>query len=351
MSYTILIILGGITSFFLSFLAGKFIIPMLKKLKVRQTILEIGPSWHKTKEGTPTMGGIIFIVPIIISCFVFIMAYYKFLIKDIFFSGWSFDRNYFNFSFFSIISGLLMAVSYGLIGFFDDYIKITKKQNLGLTPKQKLALQFFVAFFYLFLKSFIQIISGFHKITVIKVPFFNEIDLGIFYWIVSAIFIVGTVNAVNLTDGVDGLDISVTFFVSCFLLAIALIFNYQILGILISAALGAYFGFFIYNAYPAKIFMGDTGSLFLGGLLCSIAFTMNVPFFLIIIGAIYYIEMFSVILQVAYFKITKGKRLFKMTPIHHHFELLKFSEKKICVTFSAFTILCGAVAILLLFYT
>lgn len=347
----ILTTLGVIISFIVTFILGKVAIPILKKFKAKQTILEIGPSWHKSKEGTPTMGGVIFIVAILICCAIFFPIYYKFLIKDLFFSGWSFDKNYFNYSLFSTIYGLLMALSFGFIGFFDDYIKITKKQNLGLTPKQKLALQFLAAFLYLFVKSFTQIICGFNKITTIKFPFFNEIDLGIFYWILSAIFIVGTVNAVNLTDGIDGLNISVTFFASCFLLAMAFILNYQILGILVAILSGSCLGFLLFNIHPAKVFMGDTGSLFLGGLLCSIAFAMDVPLFLIIIGSVYYIEMFSVILQVSYFKATKGKRLFKMTPIHHHFELLKFSENKICLLGSIVTIVCGIAATLLLLYT
>lgn len=336
---------ASVVSFIITLLLSKIIVPILKKFKIKQTILECGPCWHKSKQGTPTMGGVIFITSMVLTLILFVPIYYYFYINNIEFKSFNFNLRNFNLSFFEMLYGLLMAISFGLIGFWDDYIKVTKRQNLGLTAKQKLALQFFVAFMYLFLKSFTELRGGQSKITSTYFPFLKEIDLGIFYFIICAIFIVGTVNAVNLTDGLDGLNISVTLVVSIFLLLFSFILNSEILKILISALIGACIGFFIWNKHPAKVFMGDTGSLFLGGILCAIAFSMNIPVILIIIGAIYYIEMFSVILQVAYFKLTNGKRLFKMAPIHHHFELLKWSEAKICTAFCTFTVLCGILAL------
>ena len=347
----ILVAFGILTSFVLSFLFGKTIIPVLKRFKIKQTILDYGPSWHKSKQGTPTMGGIIFILSIVLSCLIFIPIYHNFYMSDLASNGWVLDQNSWKLNLFTLTYGILAAISFGLIGFWDDYIKITKKQNLGLTPRQKLVLQFLVSFLFLFIRSFTQILYGYKSITTIKVPFFHQIDLGAFYWILGAIFIVGTVNAVNLTDGIDGLNTSVTFFSSLSLMALAFITNNQLVEILLSTLLGACAGFFVYNAHPAKVFMGDTGSLFLGGILCAVSFLIEAPFFLIIIGSIYYIEMFSVILQVLYFKVTKGKRLFKMTPIHHHFELLEFTEKKICTIFSIATCISGLLAVLLFLYT
>lgn len=346
---TILIFFSFLFSLITTLFLGKIIVPVLKKFKIKQTILEIGPSWHRGKQGTPTMGGVIFIFGIILTVLIFIPIYCFLYKNEADINHFVFDFSYLKLNIFKILCGILMALSFGAIGFWDDYIKVTKKQNLGLTAKQKLALQFFVAFMYLFFKSFIEFCYGQSKLTKINLPFLNEIDLGIFYFIICAIFIVGTVNAVNLTDGIDGLNISVSFVVSTFLLLFSFLLNFGILEILISTFAGACVGFFIWNRNPAKIFMGDTGSLFLGGIICSIVFAMDMPVILIIIGAIYYIEMFSVILQVIYFKMTKGKRLFKMAPIHHHFELLKWSETKICTVFCVFTAICGTLAIILNF--
>ena len=344
----ILLFFSFLVSLIFTLFLGKIIVPVLRKFKIKQTIREVGPSWHRTKQGTPTMGGVIFIIGIILTVLIFVPIYCLLYKNEANIDHFIVDLYNLKLNILKILCGILMAISFGAIGFWDDYIKVTKRQNLGLTAKQKLALQFFVAFMYLFFKSFIEFCYGQSKITVVNSLILGEIDLGVFYFIICAVFIVGTVNAVNLTDGIDGLNISVTFVDSTFLLLFSfMLCHLEIISILVSALAGACVGFFVWNRNPAKVFMGDTGSLFLGGLLCAIVFTINMPILLIVIGATYYIEMFSVILQVLYFKITKGKRLFKMAPIHHHFELLKWSEKKICTVFSLFTFVCGMLPVTL----
>ena len=222
--------------------------------------------------------------------------------------------------------------------------KAVKKRNLGLTATQKLLLQFLVAGVYVAVLAF----AGCGTQTII--PFIGEIDLGFFYYIISAVVIVGIVNAVNLTDGVDGLNGSVTFFACVTFMMIASMMRYLGVTAFSAASAGACLGFLVWNFHPAKVFMGDTGSLFLGGLVCGIAFATKMPILLLPIGIIYLAEMFSVILQVSYFKITHGKRIFKMSPIHHHFEMCGWSEVKIVAVFSAVTAFMGAVAFALVFF-
>lgn len=327
---------AAIVSFIIAAVVGKFLIPYLHKLNFGQTILEDGPSWHKSKQGTPVMGGIMFIVAIsfvtIVSTVVYILTGSEFI--DTYRANLSGEVVY-------IFAGLGLALTNGLIGFIDDYTKVVKKRNLGLTAKQKLVLQFAVAAAYLAVLAF----AGCDTKTLI--PFIGYIDLGFFYYIISAIVIVGIVNAVNLTDGVDGLDGSITFFVAVAFMLIAS--SLYALGVtaLSAAVAGGCLGFLIWNFHPAKVFMGDTGSLFLGGVVCAMAFAVDMPILLLPLGIVYLCEMFSVILQVMYFKLTHGKRLFKMSPIHHHFEMSGWSEVKIVVVFSAVTAIFGALSFIL----
>jgi phospho-N-acetylmuramoyl-pentapeptide-transferase len=238
-------------------------------------------------------------------------------------------------------SALLLSLSYGFIGFIDDYVKIRQKRNQGLTTMQKLVLQILVAIVFLYTLSIMGRLS-----TIVTVPFWLSFDLGVLYYPFAAVLIVGFVNAVNLTDGVDGLASSVTLIAASSFLVIFGIHSIAE-GSLLSAALaGGCLGFLVWNIPPAKIFMGDTGSMFLGGLVVSLAFLCGHPMLIFFIGIVYLLEAASVIMQVLYFKLTKGKRIFKMTPIHHHFEMSGYSESSIVLLFTAVTIIGGIVAVL-----
>jgi len=228
-----------------------------------------------------------------------------------------------------------MAVGFGAIGFFDDYIKVVKKRNLGLNVKQKFVLQFVVAGAYLYSLY----LAGGSTSTLI--PFAGSVNFGVWYWVLSILGIVWMVNAVNFTDGIDGLNASVTFFVGLFFLIISGILKVNGMSILSAALVGSCLGFLIWNFNPAKVFMGDTGSLFLGGMVCALGFGLNMPIIILPLGIVYMCEILSVVLQVGYFKATHGKRLFKMSPIHHHFEMCGWSEVKICCVFSGITVLFG----------
>lgn len=303
----------------ITYLSGLRLIPFLHKLKFGQHILEIGPNWHKKKQGTPTMGGITFILGIIIAVAVFGMPYYR--------SG---D--------FRPIMVLLPALVFGGAGMIDDMTKFKKKQNEGLTPLQKLALQTAAAVLYLSLLRFMGYDNG-----SVYIPFVNiSIDMNWYiYAVIAAIFIVFMDNAANLTDGVDGLCAGVTVPVALFFTAAALYTaNGKYLSVAVPAAAlaGGMAAFLIFNYNPAKVFMGDTGSLFIGGMVCALAFALGIPTALIIAGAIYILEAVSVILQVAYFKLSKGKRIFRMAPIHHHFEMGGWNEKQIFRVFTTITL-------------
>jgi phospho-N-acetylmuramoyl-pentapeptide-transferase len=331
---------ASLLAFLFTWMPGKMIIKYLTNLKYSQTILELGPSWHKEKQGTPTMGGVMFIGGILMSGILYITTFY-FLMRNAFSSE----------QFFLIIIrfsiGLIMAFSYGVIGFVDDYIKVVKKRNLGLTGKQKLFLQFLIAFLYLLFMHLAKQTCSKQSLTIFDIPFLGVRDFGVFYWIISSIMLVGIVNAVNLTDGIDGLNASVTFFSSLFLMVISSIFCATGIDIMSACLAGGCLGFLVFNYHPATVFMGDTGSLFLGGMICAITFGMDKPLLLVSSGIVYLIEMFSVMLQVVYFKTTKGKRLFKMSPIHHHFEMCGWSEGKICTTFSVISIIGGIISLLI----
>lgn len=310
-------------------LLGYFMVPFLHKIKFGQTIREVGPSWHKNKQGTPTMGGIMFIIGSSVAAVI--------CIAFLWLNGGAETQ----LMFVKVMAGALMAVGFGIVGFLDDYISIKKHRNLGLTEIQKLILQFIIVGAYLLSVA----LAGGTTETVI--PFLGSVDLGFFYYILAAVFIVGMVNAVNFTDGIDGLNTSVTLVVALVFSVIAMLLNRVGLSLYAAAIVGAMIGFLFWNANPAKVFMGDTGSLFLGGAVCALAFGVDMPILLILIGIIYIVEILSVVLQVTYFKISHGKRIFKMAPIHHHFEMCGWNENKICFVFSGVTLLAGILGVLL----
>ena len=306
------IIISIPTAFLLSVLLGRVVIPWLRALKAGQSIREIGPSWHNSKAGTPAMGGIIFIAASLIC-----------VITGIGTGEWTH------------VLVLAFALAFGAVGFADDYIKVTKKRNEGLTALQKSGLQLVVSAVYLF----VLYLTG-HLTCCIWVPFTNvswdvgSTTAGVILYIAFAVFvIVGCVNAVNLTDGIDGLATGVTIPVMIFFLLTCIGMKKLSLALFPAALLGGLGGFLCYNFHPAKTFMGDTGSLFLGGAVCGLAFALDMPLILLLVGIVYIVETVSVIMQVSYFKLTHGKRIFKMTPIHHHFELCGWSEVRIWVVF------------------
>ncbi|MCL2086780.1 MAG: phospho-N-acetylmuramoyl-pentapeptide-transferase [Oscillospiraceae bacterium] len=333
--------LTALTAAVFSALLGFWVIPLLRRIKFGQTIIDIGPVWHKQKkDGIATMGGIMFIVGIS-AAFVtgLVMSYNE---GNIDFSGVG------GLNFQKAVSGLIMALCFGFIGFLDDFIKVAKKRNAGLSPKQKVVLQVMVIAGYFTIK----IVSGDTR-TFIEVPFFGNLELWYFYYIIMGLGILYMVNAVNLTDGIDGLcsGVSLTYFAAFMLICNLSLYNE--LAILAAAAAGGCLGFLFWNFNPAKVFMGDTGSMFLGGLVCALGVGAKAEVFMVLTGAVYIFEALSVLIQTTWFKITKkaygkGRRIFKMTPIHHSLELRGWSEPKIVFLFSGLTALGGIVSIVLL---
>ena len=312
---------GVIAALVVALLIGKPIIQALRRLKFGQKILEDGPTWHMNKQNTPTMGGLIFIIAMIVPVLFLTPA----MIKD---------------GEYRPLLMLALSLVFAAIGFVDDFTKIRKKQNKGLTAKQKLLLQLAAAALFITVMR----VMGYLEPQLI-IPFVDiTIDLPWIVYLLFAMFvIVGADNAVNLTDGIDGLCASVTAVVAVFFTAV-FTFADSPARLFSAALLGGLLGFLVFNKYPAKVFMGDTGSLFLGGAVCAMAFACNLPLILIPVGIIYIIETLSDIIQVLYFKATHGKRFFKMAPIHHHFEMCGWSEKKIVAVFSAVTILTCALS-------
>ena len=304
---------------------GKVILPALRRLKAGQAIREEGPKWHMTKSGTPTMGGLMFMLGILAAIVI---------------AGWEGMMLVGDFSHLYVY---LFALVFGVIGFLDDYEKVKKKQNLGLTALQKFALQLAAAVAFLMLMRYEGLLSP-----NLYIPFVNvSIPLNWpLYMVFAAFVVVGTVNAVNLTDGLDGLAASVTLPVALFYTVVSVWWGYTQLGIVAAAMVGGLVGFLLFNAHPAKTFMGDTGSLFLGGAIAGLAFAFDMPIVLLPIGIVYICETLSVILQVGYFKLTHGKRLFKMAPIHHHFEMCGWNEVKVVTVFTAVSALFCALALL-----
>lgn len=328
-------VIASIISFAVTALSGYIVIPYLRKLKFGQTILEIGPNWHKDKQGTPTMGGVMLVVGVLLALAV------TFSYSMVISGGFALELND-KYKLIILLAGVIMALCMCAIGFFDDYIKVVKKRNLGLTAKQKTFLQLLVAAAYLVTLA----LAGMRNTYI---PFIGEIDIvhgaGIIFWPIALMFIYGFTNAVNLTDGLDGLASSVTLVVSCAFMLASSFLKISTVNVMAAALAGSCAGFIIWNAKPAKVFMGDTGSMFLGGMVVALAFGTERPVLLLLMGCMYFIEALSVMLQVAYFKKTK-KRLFKMAPIHHHFEMCGFSEQKIVLLFSAITFIGCFIALL-----
>ena len=308
------IILAGVVSLVITLAAGKLLIPALIRLKAGQSIKEVGPTWHKGKQGTPTMGGLMFIIGIGIAILIL---------------GWKgmLEGN------FTHLYVYVFALVFGVIGYIDDYQKVKHHQNTGLTAPQKFILQLAAAVAFLCLMRYEGMLSP-----NLYIPFWNThiVLPWIVYLVFAAFVIVGTVNAVNITDGLDGLSSSVTVPVGLFFLVMAVIWpGFEQLGLFSGALVGGLLGFLLYNHYPAKVFMGDTGSLFLGGAVAALAFAYDMPLVLILVGIVYICETLSDIIQVGYFKLTHGKRIFKMAPLHHHFEMCGWKETKVVAVFAA----------------
>ena len=335
----------AVLSFAISFLLGFVLIPWLRKLKFGQTILDIGPAWHKSKQGTPVMGGIMFIISTIVSVVCVLVTDY-FLGGHLFAGEGEFAPP--NDLKVKLVAGILLALGLGLVGFADDYIKVVKKRNLGLTEIQKTILQVIIIVGYLVALS----ING---LTYIKIPFIGSLDvpspLGlILFWIFGICVIYGAVNAVNFTDGVDGLCASVTSVTAIAFCIAALMTKFLGISILAAALAGGCLGYLIWNYYPSKVMMGDTGSMFLGGMVVALAFAIDCPVILVLFGIIYVIEALSDLIQIGYFKVTHGKRIFKMAPIHHHFEMCGWKERKIVTVFTLVNMLGCAIGLALYWF-
>ena len=300
--------------FALTALAERILIPILRSHKAGQKILDIGPRWHKSKEGTPIMGGIGFILAILAVVALFFV-----------YVGIKGEAT----KYIPLALTIAFAVSNGAIGFVDDYCKLIKKQNEGLTRKQKLVLQFAIIAGYLCVMGYTGNLPS-----EIVIPLINLPIRGALWYILAAILTVGVINGANFTDGLDGLASTVTYVIGIFFAIFAFYAKDTGLSVVGGAIIGATLGFLLYNIHPAKVFMGDTGSLFLGAIVMGTLFQMQEPLLLFLVCAVYIFELLSTVLQILYFKATHGKRLFKMAPIHHHFEKCGWSENKIVIVFA-----------------
>ena len=310
--------LPAIIAFAISVILCPIIIPFLKKLKFGQYIRDEGPKWHQGKSGTPTMGGLVILAGIVITSLFYIKGNTD------------------------VVAVLFVTLGFGIIGFLDDYIKVVMKRNLGLKAWQKLLLQIIVT------GVFSYYITCYTDLgTKIIIPFTHGKcwDLGVLFIPFVFIVILGTVNGVNFTDGLDGLASSVTVLVATFFNVIAF-YSGNGVSPITAATVGSLLGFLVYNVYPARVFMGDTGSLALGGFVAATAIMLKMPLFILLVGIIYFVEILSVMLQVSYFKITKGKRIFKMAPIHHHFEMCGWSETRVVAVFSIITAIMCMIALI-----
>ena len=309
-------ILSFIVAFGVAAIAGQILIPVLRRLKAGQSIREDGPTWHMSKQGTPTMGGLMFILAVAVA----IVA-----------AGWQ-ELSWGNWNHIYVF---LFALVFGIIGFIDDFQKLRHHANEGLTAPQKFLLQLAAAIAFTALLRYEGYLTS-----NLYIPFFNGTLIlpWVVYMVFAAFVMVGTVNAVNLTDGIDGLATGVTIPVSLFYVAVAAWYGKTDVAVVAAALAGGLSAFLIYNFHPAKVFMGDTGSLFLGGIVCGLAFALDIPLVIPIVGLVYVVEVLSDIIQVAYFKKTHGKRFFRMAPLHHHLELGGWSETKLFCVFSGATL-------------
>lgn len=314
------IVIPVIISFVISVILAPVIIPFLRRLKASQTERTDGVKSHLSKEGTPTMGGLIFLIAVTVTSLLYIKDYPK------------------------IIPILFLTLGFGLIGFLDDYLKVVLKRSDGLLPWQKFLLQVVLTAIFVF-----YIVKYTDISLTMRIPFWSGHFLNLGWLAVPVLFfaVIGTVNGVNFTDGLDGLASSVTLIVAVFFTVVSIGMKSGIEPIT-GAVVGGLMGFLLFNVYPAKVFMGDTGSLALGGFVAGTAYVMQMPLFILIVGLIYLIEVLSVIIQVTYFKATHGKRIFKMAPIHHHFELCGWSETRVVAVFSVITAVMCMVALLAL---
>ena len=303
------VLITAVVAAVLSGVIGYFLLPILRALKAGQSIREDGPIWHNYKAGTPMMGGLMFIAAAIL-CLI---------------------GNLFTMEDHAVFFVLLMALAFGAIGFLDDFFKMKYKRNLGLTSIQKFMLQLAISALFLYVMYKQGAMSSHLYIPFVDLTF--EVH-PLVYIFIAMFIMVGCDNAVNITDGVDGLSSSVTLPVMAFFTAAAVLKGKYDLALLPASLFGGLIAYLFYNWHPAKVFMGDTGSLFLGGVVCGLAFALDMPLILILVGFVYICETLSVILQVGYFKLTHGKRLFKMAPIHHHFEMCGWKEVKIVITFA-----------------
>ena len=314
------IVIPVLISFAISAVLGPVIIPFLRKLKMGPTERTEGVQSHLKKAGTPTMGGVIFLISTIITSLFYVKDYPK------------------------IIPVLFLTLGFGLIGFLDDYLKVVLRRSDGLLPWQKMALQIVVTAVFAF-----YLVNYSNVSLTMRIPFWSGHYLNLGWFAVPVLFfaVIGTVNGVNFTDGLDGLASSVTLIVAVFFTVVSLGLGSGVEPIT-CAVVGSLMGFLLFNVYPAKVFMGDTGSLALGGFVAGVAYAMQMPLFIILVGLIYLIEVLSVMIQVSYFKATHGKRIFKMAPIHHHFELCGWSETRVVAVFSVVTAIMCLIALLAL---
>lgn len=326
-------ILTALVAFCLSAATGLWLIPLLRRIHLGQISKSVGPTWHKKKEGTPLMGGFLFIIGSVVAA---VVGFFALRLSG----GRASPYPVSYIATTRLFMGLLMSLAFGMIGFMDDYVKTVKKNSMGISERERTMMEVLVAGAYLAG----MYIAG-DTSTIVPIPFFGQLDMGLFYYPFAVIVIYGAINAVNITDGIDGLCGSVTFVAAVgFMLVSALLASPE-MELLATALAGGCLGFLLWNFHPAKIFMGDTGSLFLGGMLVSLAFGLSQPVLLLFMGITYVLETLSDILQIGSYKLTH-KRIFKMAPIHHHFEMCGWSETKIVLVFSAVAALGSTLGVL-----